>query len=127
MTRFTFGVITVFLGAMSASAADPSPSYTKDVVPIIDKYCLECHVGKKPKGGYDLSSTAKMFEAGGGSAAVVPGKPEISRMYLTMTAKGGPLMPPRDYPARPTAQDIAIIRKWITDGAKDDTPKENPK
>lgn len=127
MARFASGVVAVLLGAAPAAAAEPS--YTKDVVPIIDKFCLECHVGKKPKGGYDLSSVAKMLESGdAGTPTVVPGKPEDSPLFLSMTGKGR-LMPPRDHPVRPAGQDVAIIRKWIADGAKDDTPKsqDNPK
>lgn len=112
-------VCVLVAGVASAPAADPS--YTKDVVPVIDRLCLECHVGKKPKAGFDLSTVPKMLEAGDVGAAVVPGKPENSMLYLTVSGKGK-LMPPRDHPARPTSRDVAVLRKWILDGAKDDGP-----
>jgi hypothetical protein len=32
------------------------PSYTKDVRPFLDKYCLECHQGNKSKTGVNLES-----------------------------------------------------------------------
>jgi hypothetical protein len=111
--------VVVALCAGRSSAAD-APSYTRDVKPFVEKYCLECHGGKETKKGIDVSSVATMLK---GRNIVVPGSPERSRFVLTMTG-GGKQMPPRKYGKTPTKDEIAMIKTWIAAGAKDDTTKK---
>jgi hypothetical protein len=35
-------------------ADEKDVAYAKQIRPILQKDCLECHAGKKPKGGLDL-------------------------------------------------------------------------
>jgi formylglycine-generating enzyme required for sulfatase activity len=52
---------------------------------------------------------------------VVPRDPDQSKLYRKLTDKDDP-MPPADVERRPTADEIAAVRKWIEDGAKDFQP-----
>jgi hypothetical protein len=116
MKYLTYAAVVVALCAGRSSAAD-APSYTKDVKPFVEKYCLDCHGGNETKKGIDVSSVARMLK---GRNIVVPGSPEKSRFVLTMTG-GGKQMPPRKYGKTPTKDEIAMIKAWIAAGAKDDT------
>lgn len=98
---------------------DHEVSYTKDVQPFLTKYCLDCHKHTKAKAGYDVESYGLLMRVGKKGAMVVPGKPEASRLTLTMEKKGKP-MPPRKSP-QPTADEIARITAWIAAGAQDDS------
>src|SRR5262249_31664829 len=105
--------VVLVLGSGRANAAD-APSYTKDVKPFLEKYCLECHGGRETKKGIDVSSIASLMKS---RSFVVPGMPERSRLVLTMTG-GGKQMPPRKYGKTPTKAEIDMIRAWIAAGAK---------
>ncbi len=120
LMRVAFGLVFVFGCLNSASAADPS--YTKDVKPFLTKYCIECHSAKQAKAGYNFDDFAGLTKAGKKGAAVVPEKPEKSMLVLTMTG-GAKAMPPKKAPAKPTKEEIDMVRDWITKGAKDDTKK----
>ena len=64
--------------------------------------------------------------AGGesGSAAIVPGKPDDSYLLeqITPDDKGAAAMPLEKPPL--SKSEIALIRHWIEEGAKDDTPPD---
>lgn len=119
MRHFALVLLGTAAGAVPVAAADPS--FTKDVQPFVQKYCTECHNAQKAKAGVVLDSFDAMLKAGKKGAPVVPGKPEKSSLYLTMTG-GGKQMPPRKFPDKPTKDEIAVIKAWIAAGAKDDTP-----
>ena len=58
-----------------------------------------------------------------GSAAIVPGKPDDSYIIDQITPDKGEAAMPKDKPPL-AAGDIALIRRWIEEGAKDDTPPD---
>jgi hypothetical protein len=58
-------------------------------------------------------------------AAIVPGQPEKSHLVAQITpTKGVAEMPPKKAPLHES--EVALIKRWIAEGAKDDTP-ENAK
>ena len=115
MKRVFLSALAAVLLAGRANAAD-KPSYTRDVKPFLKTYCLDCHGGRTTKKGISVESFETIMKV---RSFVVPGNPERSRLYLTMTG-GGKLMPPRKYGMSPTKDEIAMIKAWIAAGAKDD-------
>jgi len=113
---------TLWLVSPARAEADKDPpSYTKDVMPFLTKYCVNCHMGDKPKGGVALD-TYEGLTKNPKKKVVVAGKPTMSLVMLTMQAAGGgKKMPPKKEKAQPTATEIAKIKDWITAGAKDDS------
>jgi hypothetical protein len=103
-----------------ASAADAAPSFTRDVKPFLEKYCVECHNDVKTKSGYNLETYAGLFKGGKKGRAVVAGDPDKSLLFRTLTGKAK-IMPPKKYSDQPKKAEIAMIRAWIKAGAKDDT------
>lgn len=105
--------IVAFAGPVRGADA---VSYVKDVKPFMEKYCNTCHVGNKPKAGIATDTVANLLKKG-----VVAGKPASSAVLTTMEGAGKKKMPPRKEKAQPTAAEIAKIKTWIADGAKDDS------
>ena len=44
-----------------ACAGEKDVTYRPQIRPIVQKYCLECHAGKKPKGDLDLDRLTPDF------------------------------------------------------------------
>ena len=116
--------------ALVALAADAPPtgevSYFRQVLPILRaKNCTGCHQPAKKGGEYVMTEFAGLLKGGeSGSPAIVPGKPAESYLIEQITPKDGKADMPKDLPPL-TDAEIAIITKWIEQGAKDDTPASN--
>lgn len=127
--RFVRTVVVTVLalvgGAGLARAADEAPSYSKDIKPFLAKYCMECHSGGRAKAGYSVESFDRLTKMGRKGALVVPEKPDDSLAIRTMAGKGKQMPPRRS--AQPKAEEVARVRDWIKDGAKDDTPADDKK
>ncbi|APZ91294.1 DUF1553 domain-containing protein [Fuerstiella marisgermanici] len=96
--------------------------FNKDVRPIFSNKCLLCH-GPDPEGlqaGLRLddrkSATAELDS---GETAIVPGKPELSELIARITTDDEDLrMPPADHGAKLSPDEIAILKQWVSEGAK---------
>jgi mono/diheme cytochrome c family protein len=108
------------------TAAKGEVSYFKDVLPILRaKNCTGCHQPAKRGGEYVMTEFAGLLKGGeSGEAAVVPGNPKKSYLIEQITPENGKAAMPKD--AAPLSDmQIATIRNWIEQGAKDDTPASN--
>lgn len=98
------------------------PSYVRDVRPILDKNCTNCHQPASTQSDLDLTTYAR-FQAGGKRGpAFVAGSPEQSLVMQFITATLKPSMPFGQPPL--AADDVSTIRDWISSGAQDDSPSE---
>ena len=101
-------------------AADGSDlNYGRDVRPILSENCFPCHGqdGKKRMAGLRLDTFESATVDRAGHAALVPGKPESSEIYLRITAaQAARRMPPAFSNRILTADQIAILRRWIQEG-----------
>lgn len=106
----------------SAPAADKPVSFYKDVRPILQANCTGCHQPAKAKGDYVMTDHARLLAGGEEGGAIVPGKPDESHLLKLSApnAEGKVEMPPKGDPLH--ASQLEIIRRWIREGAKDDTP-----
>lgn len=115
-------LITSFLSASSVFAAD----FKKDIQPILEKNCYECHsekTGKKKAGFvFDDLETFKLDIADNDVAQIRPGKPAESHFLEIMINDGKNHMPPKD---QLSSSDIKKITEWISEGASFD--KDAPK
>jgi WD40 repeat protein/mono/diheme cytochrome c family protein len=111
------------LAAAAAPSPDSSVSYYRDVRPLFQQHCQGCHQPAQPKGGYVMTAHDALLRAGDSEKpGVVPGKPTSSKVIEQITAHDGkPPAMPRGKP--PLAdKEVDTIRRWIAQGAKDDTP-----
>ena len=136
MNRNSFAVALVVLFTVpslphaAAPAAKPEEnkgpvSYYKQIRPILQANCQGCHQPAKAQGGYVMTDFAKLL-AGGDSKdktpAVLAGNPDKSLLYaqIVPNAKGEAEMPKGKPPL--LAMEIELLKKWLTEGAHDDTP-----
>src|SRR5947208_2574742 len=98
-------------------------SYYRDVRPIFVQHCQGCHQPAKAQGGLIMTDHPDLFKPGdSGEPPVLPGKPEKSLILTQIMSQGGkpPAMPKGKDPL--IGRDVLLIKKWIAQGAKDDTP-----
>src|SRR5260221_3975087 len=83
-------VLLVLLCAAPAVAAEPAPSFERQIAPLLRDNCLKCHSGKSPKGELDLTSAQGLTAGGANGIAVEPGKSAESRMFQFVRDKNIP-------------------------------------
>jgi WD40 repeat protein len=104
--------------------AQPSPiSFHKQVRPILQRHCIGCHQPSKRGGELLLTSHAQLVKGGETGTSLVAGKPDESLLVKSLLAQDMDLMP-KGRPALPT-ETIDLIKRWIEQGAVDDTPPES--
>jgi dipeptidyl aminopeptidase/acylaminoacyl peptidase len=103
-------------------ARPATPSYSRDVVPILRTACIGCHGEQNAAGGISLTSYMALMKGGKNGAAVLPGKGSESRIVRMMLGTLLPKMPPSG--AGLKQSDIDKIRAWIDAGAKVDAVTE---
>src|SRR5665213_1855945 len=115
----SFAFLLLFVG-MPAFADEAPVSYYKQVRRIFVSNCNACHKPEKLKGDLDMTSVAMLLKGGKHAPDVIPGNSSKSSLIEKisgddpeMPKEGDPLTPPQ----------IALITKWIAQGAVDDTPK----
>ena len=104
--------------------SDRPVSYWNDIRPLMQASCQGCHQPAKAKGDYVLTDVKRLIEGGeSDEAAVLPGKPDESLLIeqITPDDDGEAEMPPREKALHET--EIALLRRWIAEGAVDDTPE----
>ncbi|MFM8469225.1 MAG: c-type cytochrome domain-containing protein [Limisphaerales bacterium] len=121
-TRWAFAGWAVSALTAGAFAAPGDVSFTKDIAPILAKKCVTCHGPEKAKGNYQLHNFESLLKPGASKdAPVTPGQPAKSEMFrLLVTTDADDRMPQKDDPLPKT--QIALIEKWIQQGAKFDGP-----
>jgi hypothetical protein len=104
--------------AARAQAPTGPVSFINDVAPILKENCFACHDAKKKKGKLEITSYDTLRKGGSRDEPIVPGASKKSLIIelLTMTTKGR--MPPLDVGEALPKDKVAIIAKWIDEGAK---------
>ena len=89
--------------------------FTKQVHPVLKKYCAGCHNEDDREGDFSVESYESIQESEG--AAYEPGSSDESLMIQMMLGEVEPVMPPEDQ-ARPDSEEIELVARWINAGAK---------
>jgi mono/diheme cytochrome c family protein len=123
-----------FLSGLTAAARPARPaepekkesgevSYYREVRRLFQQHCQGCHQPAKPLGGFVMTGHADLFKKGDqDKPGIVPGRPDQSFLVEQILAAPGkkPAMPKGRDPL--PAADVELIKKWIAQGARDDTP-----
>jgi hypothetical protein len=111
--------VTLITG--SAIAAEPAPTYNRDIRPILSDNCFQCHGADAGSREARLRLDDRDAALKGGKSglpAIVPGKPAESELILRAHSKDeSEVMPPPDKKPRLAAADVAKLERWIAAGA----------
>ncbi len=90
--------------------------FEKKVRPLLVNNCNNCHsASTNAKGGLRVDDRNGLIQGGNRGPAVVPGDPENSLLIQAVLHLDADLkMPPKK---RLAAEEVAVLTKWITDGA----------
>ena len=108
---------TISVAAQNPPAPSTTVDFTRDIQPILQASCYECHGTKKTKARLRLDSAAGIVKGGETGPIIVPGKSEQSLIVRRILGLDGDDRMPKDEDPLP-AEQIALIRAWIDQGAK---------
>jgi hypothetical protein len=94
----------------------PAVDFTRDIQPILEAQCYECHGAKKKKADLRLDHRALAMKGGETGEAIVPGNSEKSLVVRRVLGLDGDDRMPKDEDPL-TAAQIALLRAWIDQGA----------
>jgi len=108
--------------ALVTSATSLAVSFNDDIRPILADRCFACHgpdsAARKADLRLDREETAKAALSEG-VIPIVPGKPSESAIIHRLTSRDpDEMMPPPESKLTVTREEIALIGRWIMDGAK---------
>ena len=103
---------------LPAAPASAAVDFARDIQPVLETRCLECHNPGKVKGKLLMDTLANLVKGGEKGPAIVAGQPEKGEMIKRITLPKGDddIMPPKGAPL--TADQIAKVKQWIAEGAK---------
>jgi hypothetical protein len=92
--------------------------FVREVRPIFEKHCYECHGAQKQKNGFRLDVRQAALRGGDEHAPdIVPGRSAMSPLYRFVSGEDHDLlMPPKDK-GRLSAAEIMVLKAWIEEGA----------
>src|SRR5438874_921654 len=104
-----FGLCT---STQAAASTANSVDFQKEIRPLFESRCFECHGPKKQKSGLRLDRKSSAFQGGdSGKPAIVPGKSAESVLLQKITSKDpDEVMPPKG--AKLTAAETDLLKKW---------------
>jgi N-acyl-D-amino-acid deacylase len=96
--------------------------FARDIKPLLERSCLDCHSGERPRSNYRLTSRESLLAPGNlGLPPVIPGRSADSPLLSYIADRVADLeMPPvgkRAKYAAFTADEIGRLRAWIDQGA----------
>lgn len=107
-------------------AAADTPTYTKDIEPLLRKYCVGCHSDVEPEAELSLHTFQSLLGNASEGRLLTPGDPAASQLTAVMLGSTEPKMPPEDEP-QPSQDEINRIVEWVKAGApKGDASSGSP-
>src|SRR5690348_4564304 len=115
------GLLVCAMGPAAAPSALPPTadhpvSFVKEIKPLFEASCIQCHAKGKDKGGFSLETREGFLKGGDTGPAAVPGKSGDS--YVVKLVAG--VDPDEQMPKKGkkwTAAQVGLLRAWIDQGA----------
>ncbi len=117
----TYAISSVLVLSGTAAIASADVDFARDIRPILNANCTECHGGVKAAGDISFVYEDRVinFEGDSGNLVVTPGDLKESEMFHRITTDDeDDRMPPADDNDALSPEEIALIRDWIEGGAE---------
>lgn len=108
--------------AGAVAAGGPNVDFSREIYPVLERSCVKCHSGEKPKARFSIVSRDGLLKGGqSGEPAIVPGQGGDSPLVVFPSDEIEDLeMPPlkhrAEFPSL-SPSEIKLIRTWIDQGA----------
>ena len=96
-------------------AAEQVRFFENSIRPLLVEHCHKCHGDQKQQGGLRLDSREALLRGGDSGAAIVPGKPQESRLIRAVRHDDEIHRVP--IAAKLTERQVAELVRWIEMGA----------
>ena len=113
--------LALALAVAGPAGAGETPDFNREIRPILAEHCFACHGPdrKARKADLRLDTQDGSRRDLDGYHAIVPGKPKDSELIFRIeTEDKEEVMPPPKHGDRLSAKQIALLKDWITAGAK---------
>ena len=130
MTSKRLMFLTIALVCTALSGCERQVSFSADVKPILDNYCIQCHSDSgegEMASGFAVDDYDSLMQGTKFGQVVVPGSKMSSSLYLVVTEKVDPKihMPPHHEESLAEGRGYALSRTnietigtWIDQGAR---------
>lgn len=113
-------VVIFFFSAVSLASAQVKVDFARDIKPIFDRSCVNCHGPDRPKSGFRLDNRDAAMKGGDNDKAILPSDSTNSPLIQVVMGVHPDIqkMPPKGKGEPLTAEEIALLRAWIDQGAE---------
>ena len=127
MPPFVKNCLTIAISslAFSSLSSQAAINFEKQILPILQKKCLDCHSAtkvidgkpKKPKGDLRLDAAWAILKGAENGPSIVPGNLAKSYMHevVNLPKDDDMFMPPKGDPM--TIEEIKLLKEWIESGS----------
>ncbi len=109
----------IVLSVLSLTAATHAApvDFVRDVRPIFETHCYDCHSGDNRKSGLRLDVKSAAMKGGDHHGPdILPGDPKGSPLiHFVTTENEDEIMPPKG--GRLSSEEVAVLTRWIAEGA----------
>jgi uncharacterized membrane protein len=111
----------LMLIALTGCKSEDTVSFSQDVKPIIDKYCIACHQAGGEglaASGFNMEDYAGVMKGTRHGPMILAGDSEGSNMLVLMEGRADPsISMPHGKMEGATSKELEAIRRWIDQGA----------
>ena len=116
-------LLVMMLIALTGCKSEQAVSFSQDVKPIIDKYCIECHQAGGEglaASGFNMETYAGVMKGTKHGAMIIANDSAGSNMLVLMEGRADPsISMPHGKMDGATGKELETIRLWIDQGAQD--------
>ncbi|MBA3313497.1 MAG: PSD1 and planctomycete cytochrome C domain-containing protein [Planctomycetota bacterium] len=112
-----FRSLAFFLTCWTTAAVAGPPDFGRDIAPLLQRHCIECHGPKAQEGDLRFDDRGAFLAGGSSGKVLIAGQPDESEILRRVLL---PADDPEHMPSNGsalTADEIAALQDWIVAGA----------